>query len=120
MAVSVRAFSSILVIVGSCASLPLFLGKTSNVEVVTQSTTQDPNYKIETISKKLPVSVSDKERGKCSIEELSRDSKSFLLAQEKGGNFYVEIFCEDTNENTSKGSLPSHWTGLFSRASFIG
>lgn len=113
MAVSVKAFSAILTIVGSCTSLPLFLGKTSNVEVVTQVVTQNQNYKIETISKKLPENISVKEKGNCSIEELSQDSQGFLLAQERGGNFYIEILCENTNEDTSKGSLPPYWTGLF-------
>lgn len=112
MAVSAKAFSAILAIVGSCTGFPLFFGTTSNVKTATEVITQDLSHKIETISKKLPSNISVRERGNCSIEELSSDSKDFLLSRGKGGNFYVEIFCQDTNEDTGKGSLPPVWTGL--------
>ncbi|RAO94801.1 hypothetical protein DNK47_03100 [Mycoplasma wenyonii] len=126
MAVSPKVFSFVLT-VGGCVGVPLILWKegywgTSGSQVsknvplaTTPKTTATEQLKVK---RQLPnVQNTSVQRGSCEIEDLKKDYEDFLLDQ-KRGEIYIEMSCENTNDGTGAGSLPHNWTGLFPEALF--
>lgn len=114
MLTSLKAFATVAVVCAGCIGIPATLWKTS--DLITSQATVVSQPQIKTITKTLDSRTTQaiSRNGKCDVEALSKEKETFLLSQNQGGNFYVEISCINTSENSGLGAISTYsWTGLF-------